>query len=117
MLNSNASGKELAQIEKRMSKNTTDLSKAKGQLGRTLNEASQKVNPHYAKTLECWRHRFEGSAYQVATIFDEPFVRAWRLYLTGSLAAFRTGCLQLFQVLFTRHGINDIPSTRKRMLE
>jgi TP901 family phage tail tape measure protein len=52
MLMSGASGKELAQIEKRMSKNTTDLSKAKGQLGRTLNEASQKVNPHYAKTLQ-----------------------------------------------------------------
>ena len=28
------------------------------------------------------------------------FARAWRLYLAGSVAAFRAGNLQLFQVLF-----------------
>ena len=28
------------------------------------------------------------------------FQRAWRLYLAGSVAAFRTGTLQLFQVTF-----------------
>jgi len=28
-------------------------------------------------------------------------VRAWRLYLAGSIAAFRGGHLQLFQILFT----------------
>jgi cyclopropane-fatty-acyl-phospholipid synthase len=27
-------------------------------------------------------------------------VRAWRLYLAGSLAAFRCGTMQLFQILF-----------------
>ena len=45
----------------------------------------------------------------------QAFVRAWRLYLVGSLAAFRTGSLQLFQVLFARHGSNEIPWTRKRL--
>ena len=48
---------------------------------------------------------------------DANFVRAWRLYLSGSLAGFRTGSLQLFQVLFARHGSNEIPWTRKRLLE
>jgi cyclopropane-fatty-acyl-phospholipid synthase len=47
-------------------------------------------------------------------MFDEAFVRAWRLYLAGSLAAFRSGSLQLFQVLFARHGSNEIPWTRQR---
>ena len=28
----------------------------------------------------------------------------WRLYLAGSIAAFETGTLQLFQVLFTEAG-------------
>jgi cyclopropane-fatty-acyl-phospholipid synthase len=28
------------------------------------------------------------------------FQRAWRLYLAGSIAGFRTGTLQLFQVSF-----------------
>jgi cyclopropane-fatty-acyl-phospholipid synthase len=72
----------------------------------------ENLRLHYAKTLECWRHRFERSASQVAAIFDEPFVRAWRLYLAGSQAAFTTGTMQLFQVLFARGSSNAIPWTR-----
>jgi cyclopropane-fatty-acyl-phospholipid synthase len=34
-------------------------------------------------------------------MYDLRFVRAWRLYLAGSLASFRCGHLQLFQILFT----------------
>jgi cyclopropane-fatty-acyl-phospholipid synthase len=45
-------------------------------------------------------------------MFDEPFVRAWRLYLAGSQAAFTTGSMQLFQVLFARGDCNDGPWTR-----
>ena len=41
-----------------------------------------------------------------------PFVRAWRLYLTGSIAAFLTGKLQLFQVLYARSGAKNVPWTR-----
>jgi cyclopropane-fatty-acyl-phospholipid synthase len=63
---------------------------------------------HYAKTLEHWRLRFEGANRQVQSMFDEEFVRAWRLYLTGSQASFSTGWLQLFQVLFAR---GDTPAT------
>jgi cyclopropane-fatty-acyl-phospholipid synthase len=33
-------------------------------------------------------------------MFDERFVRMWRLYLAGSRAAFETGWLQLFQLVF-----------------
>ena len=43
--------------------------------------------------------------------FDERFVRSWRLYLSGSVAAFRTGSLELFQVVFARHGA-ALPWTR-----
>jgi cyclopropane-fatty-acyl-phospholipid synthase len=62
--------------------------------------------------LACWRQRFDGSAGQVATIFDDTFVRAWRLYLAGSEAAFTTGWMQLFQVVFARGSSNAIPWTR-----
>jgi cyclopropane-fatty-acyl-phospholipid synthase len=66
---------------------------------------------HYAKTLADWRSRFDAGAGRVAAMFDEPFVRAWRLYLAGSEAAFTTGWLQLFQVVFAR-GSNPLPWTR-----
>ncbi len=45
-------------------------------------------------------------------MFDETFVRAWRLYLAGSQAAFTTGTMQLFQVVFARGASNAIPWTR-----
>lgn len=61
----------------------------------------ENLRMHYAKTLEHWLERFEKSKQQVAAMYDSRFVRAWRLYLAGSLAAFRTGNLQLFQILFT----------------
>jgi cyclopropane-fatty-acyl-phospholipid synthase len=48
-------------------------------------------------------------------MFDERFVRMWRLYLSGSIAAFTTGSLQLFQVLFTPHDNNDIAWTREHL--
>jgi len=74
----------------------------------------ENLRLHYALTLQHWLDRFEAAALRVEEMFDAAFVRAWRLYLAGSLTAFRSGSLQLFQVLFARHGSNEIPWTRKR---
>lgn len=72
----------------------------------------ENLRLHYARTLDHWRRRFEESSSQVAEMFDETFVRAWRLYLAGSQVAFTTGAMQLFQVVFARTGSNAIPWTR-----
>ena len=72
----------------------------------------ENLRLHYAKTLEHWLARFEEHSDEIALMFDEPFVRAWRLYLAASLATFRTGGLQLFQLVFTRCVNNDIPRIR-----
>jgi cyclopropane-fatty-acyl-phospholipid synthase len=72
----------------------------------------ENIRLHYAKTLRAWLERYEENVDKVRTMFDEAFVRAWRLYLIGSVAAFTTGGLQLFQVLFARSGMNRVPATR-----
>lgn len=72
----------------------------------------ENIRLHYAKTLQDWLDRYEQNVDQVNAMFDENFVRAWRLYLTGSIAGFVHGSIQLFQVLFTRSGVNQIPWTR-----
>ena len=72
----------------------------------------ENLRLHYARTLKHWRQRFEDASDQVIDMFDEPFVRAWRLYLAGSQVAFSTGCMQLFQVVFARGSTNRIPRTR-----
>ena len=75
----------------------------------------ENLRLHYAQTLRHWLRRFEASADRVAEMFDHRFVRMWRLYLAGSCAAFTSGNLQLFQVVFARPGVNDIPWNRARL--
>ena len=75
----------------------------------------ENIRLHYALTLRHWLERYEGAVDRVRTMFDESFVRMWRLYLAGSIAAFETGTLQLFQVLFTTQENNRIPLTREFM--
>jgi cyclopropane-fatty-acyl-phospholipid synthase len=75
----------------------------------------ENIRLHYAKTLHQWRDRFEQHADHIEQMMDEEFVKAWRLYLSGSIAAFEVGELQLFQVVFTRYNNNDIPWSRAHM--
>jgi cyclopropane-fatty-acyl-phospholipid synthase len=76
----------------------------------------ENLRLHYARTLRHWLERYEANAEAVRAMFhDETFVRMWRLYLAGSIAAFETGTLQLFQVLFTKQENNAIPLTRDFM--
>jgi cyclopropane-fatty-acyl-phospholipid synthase len=73
---------------------------------------TENLRLHYAETLREWLVRYEQSVDRVQDMFDERFVRAWRLYLAGSIAGFTRGSLQLFQVLFARSGANGIPRSR-----
>jgi cyclopropane-fatty-acyl-phospholipid synthase len=72
----------------------------------------ENIRLHYARTLRHWLELYEGATERVAGMFDEKFVRMWRLYLAGSIAGFTTGTLQLFQVLFAPGTNNDVPWTR-----
>lgn len=77
----------------------------------------ENLRLHYAETLRHWLRRFESAAETVAEMFDRRFIRAWRLYLAGSTAAFTSGALQLFQIVFARPGVNEIPWTRAPLYE
>ena len=77
----------------------------------------ENLRLHYAETLRHWLARFERTADRIAAMFDERFVRAWRFYLSGSVAAFSTGSLQLFQVSFARPQHNEISWTRAHLYQ
>lgn len=77
----------------------------------------ENLRPHYALTLRHWLRRFDEHADEIEQMFDPEFIRAWRIYLSGSAAAFSKGSLQLFQVLFQRPGCQDIPATRDRLFD
>lgn len=76
---------------------------------------AENLRLHYAKTLSHWLARFESSVDRVRAMFDEEFVRTWRMYLAGSQAGFLAGSLQLFQVVFARPMLNDLPSSRAHL--
>jgi cyclopropane-fatty-acyl-phospholipid synthase len=72
----------------------------------------ENLRRHYALTLEHWLSRFEAQTDWIEARYDARFVRTWRLYLASSIAAFRTGSCQLYQVLFERQGVSRLPWTR-----
>lgn len=54
---------------------------------------------HYDFTLQRWHENFERHVPEITSMFDEKFVRMWRLYLLGSLSMFRWGGIHLWQVV------------------
>jgi cyclopropane-fatty-acyl-phospholipid synthase len=77
----------------------------------------ENLRLHYARTLTDWLGLFENNVDRVRGMFDEKFVRMWRLYLAGSVAAFTTGTLQLFQVLFATADNNNVALTRDHLYQ
>jgi cyclopropane-fatty-acyl-phospholipid synthase len=75
----------------------------------------ENLRLHYARTLEHWLERYERAVEQVEKMFGPEFVRMWRLYLAGSVAGFRVGTLQLFQVVFAGGERREIPWTRAHL--
>jgi cyclopropane-fatty-acyl-phospholipid synthase len=72
----------------------------------------ENLRLHYSRTLEMWAQRFEQHKQEITEMMDEEFVKAWGLYLYGSIAAFNTGELQLFQVVFKHATSNNVPWSR-----
>lgn len=75
----------------------------------------ENLRLHYARTLRDWWRQFEENAERIRSMFNDPFVRLWRLYLAGSVAAFECDELQLYQVLCTPPRNNSIPWTRSHL--
>ena len=75
----------------------------------------ENLRLHYARTLEHWLANFESQVATVEEMFDDRFVRMWRFYLAGAIAAFRYGGLQLYQVLFHNGLTSDIALTREHL--
>jgi len=72
----------------------------------------ENLRLHYAKTLMEWLQRFENNVDKIRQMYDDNFVRAWRLYLGGCAAGFASSSTQLYQVVFARPEHNTIPMTR-----
>ncbi len=93
-------------------------------LSETVNQMGQEgfsvldvenLRLHYAFTLDRWVENFERNIDKIRQMFDENFVRMWRLYLVSSSAGFRYGDNRLFQILFSNGLNNRLPLTREHL--
>lgn len=76
---------------------------------------AENLRPHYAMTLDAWIERFERSSERIGQMYDERFVRMWRMYLNAASIAFKCGSLNLWQVTFTQGLSDETPLTRQYM--
>jgi cyclopropane-fatty-acyl-phospholipid synthase len=67
----------------------------------------ESLAEHYVVTLQNWRRRFGEKRDTLVSTTDERTVRTFELYLVGAERGFRTGALDVFQVLFA-------PTCRRR---
>jgi cyclopropane-fatty-acyl-phospholipid synthase len=72
----------------------------------------ENLRGHYALTLGHWLERFEARMEQIERAVGRRTMRAFRLYLAGTKAAFEVGTFQLFQVTFARAANTAVPMTR-----
>ena len=75
--------------------------------------AVESLRMHYYKTLIKWAENFEKNTDKVREMFDEKFVRMWRMYLYSCAACFYTGVIDLHQIVFTKGVNNSLPLTRE----
>ena len=73
----------------------------------------ESLRMHYYKTLIKWAENFEKNTDKVREMFDEKFVRMWRMYLYSCAACFYTGVIDLHQIVFTKGVNNSLPLTRE----
>ncbi|MEX0741505.1 MAG: cyclopropane-fatty-acyl-phospholipid synthase family protein, partial [Phycisphaeraceae bacterium] len=77
----------------------------------------ENLRLHYERTLVEWLNRYEANIDTVRSMFDERFVRMWRLYLVGSAEAFESGLMHLYKVVFSRYNDNSVPATREHLYQ
>ena len=71
----------------------------------------ESLRLHYAKTLDCWYTNFLMHLDEIKQKFDDRFIRMWSLYLLGSAAYFRTGYLDINQLILSKGVNNQLPIT------
>lgn len=76
---------------------------------------AEDIGFHYSLTAEHWYDNYEEVTDQVREMFDEKFVRMWRLFLAGVVATFRYADTSVHQLLFSKGKNIDLPLTRDYM--
>jgi len=94
----------------------TEIVREMGRAGFPIMDV-ENLRFHYGRTLDRWANNYEKNVEKVRCMFDESFVRMWRLYLHVCSAGFKYGNSRLYQILFTNGLTNGLPLTRKHLYQ
>ncbi len=74
----------------------------------------ESLREHYALTLRHWVRRLEYHAEEARQLTSDVTYRIWRIYMSGSIHAFLTGGVNIYQTLLAKpdHGDSHLPLTR-----
>ncbi|MDS0527979.1 cyclopropane-fatty-acyl-phospholipid synthase family protein [Clostridium sp. SHJSY1] len=72
----------------------------------------ESLRRHYQKTLLCWYENYNNHLTEINKMFDEKFVRMWKLYLSACAASFHNGMIDIHQILFSKGNNNKLEMTR-----
>jgi cyclopropane-fatty-acyl-phospholipid synthase len=72
----------------------------------------ENLRRHYDLTAQHWLDRYRANRRLIGARVPEETARAFELYLAGTVAAFRSATLSLYQVVFSRARNDAIPWTR-----
>lgn len=60
---------------------------------------------YYDKTLMAWFKNFDGHWPEIAPKYGNTFYRMWKFYLLSCAGSFRARNIQLWQIVFSKHGV------------
>lgn len=68
-------------------------------------EDSHSFGPHYDNTLMAWHSNFKKNWDKIKDAYDERFCRMWTYYLLSCAGTFRSRSNQLWQIVFSKDGV------------
>ncbi|MBU1744023.1 MAG: class I SAM-dependent methyltransferase [Proteobacteria bacterium] len=72
------------------------------------------IGPDYDKTLIAWFENFDSGWHKLKAKYGERFYRLWKHYLPYCAGSFRARHVQLWQIVFSKHGITGGYETIRR---
>lgn len=78
-------------------------------------EVWQNFGAYYDKTLMTWYQNFDNHWDELKLNYSEEFYRIWKYYLLSCAGSFRARKNQLWQIVFSKHGVlgGFVPSRYK----
>ena len=72
------------------------------------------IGPHYYTTLLAWFNNFDAAWPKLSKKYDERFYRMWKFYLVSQAPGFKARVGQLWQIILTHKGLEDVKASQLR---